>query len=109
MKYKSGKILAEIALEDREYTVEIVNTDGECVTIESDIFPLVFVRHQGWCKQPCMTVDKKYVRNIRFVTDDGEVVYPNDKPEVAPWDEIPQIVDGVSSPEWFAQVPEVEM
>lgn len=58
-------ITANYTCEDREYTVEVIDTDGEDVTIACDVFPLVFVRHVGWCKQPTMTVNKKWIYNIR--------------------------------------------
>ena len=58
-------ITANYKCEDREYTVEVIDTDGEDVTIACDVFPLVFVRHVGWCKQPTMTVNKKWIYNIR--------------------------------------------
>jgi len=98
-------ILAEYECEEKVLTVEILNVDGDSVTIASDKFPRVFVRHQGWSKQPTMTINKKWLQNIHNI-DNGimqqvsaELVTRDigashktismmaDAPEVAPWDE----------------------
>lgn len=63
-------ITAQYKCDDREYTVEVIDTDGEDVTIACNVFPMVFVRHVGWCEQPTMTVNKKWIYNVRDIEAD---------------------------------------
>lgn len=75
------KILAEYKCEENIVTVEVVDADDDSITIVSDAFPRVFVRHTGWCEQPSMTISRRYLKNVRVVTSDGVVLLPDPRPD----------------------------
>ena len=67
-----------IYAEYADMLVEVVEVEDGMAVIRPahEKFPMVFVRHIGWCEQPSQTVNVKSLKHM-FTFDNGEMLLPH--------------------------------